>query len=339
MQLFLYEFISAGGLGATTPPALRAEGWAMLASLADDFAQVKDVKTLTLLDDTCPRPLGHFCRRVHSEDEAASFQEMVARADMALVIAPEFDNFLTDRSRLVLDAGKVLLGSIPRAIELTGDKLALYRHFLIQGVPTPLTIPLYHDNSTIASNIAFPAVCKPRHGAGSRATFLIRKPEELSRMLQEARAEMPRNDFLMQPFASGQPASITFLIGSKQRIALLPATQEISADGRFHYLGGKLPLPEPLAMRTRVLADKALGTVDGLSGLVGVDLILGEAADGSQDRVIEINPRPTTSYIGLRQLARDNLAAAVLRISRGEEIAPLRWRDGIVQFSVTGITP
>ncbi len=309
----------------------------MLAALAEDFDQVKEVETHTLLDNSCSRRLGRICRRVHSEEEAAVFEEMVARADIVLVIAPEFDNILTDRSRLVLDAGKVLLGSIPRAIELTGDKLALYRRFIRHHVPTPMT-RLFRDDSAIANNLKFPAVCKPRHGAGSQATFLIQSVADLSRLLNEARADMPRSDILLQPFVSGQPASITFLVGPKQRLALPPATQEISADGRFHYLGGKLPLPKPLAKRARVLADKALGTVDGLLGLVGVDLILGEAADGSQDWVIEINPRPTTSYIGLRQLARDNLAEALLQISRGEEIAPLRWRDEIVRFSALGIT-
>ena len=40
----------------------------------------------------------------------------------------------------------------------------------------------------------------------------------------------------------------------------------------------------------------------------------------SGDRVIEINPRLTTSYVGLRALARFNLAEALLAVIRiGEE--------------------
>ena len=62
----------------------------------------------------------------------------------------------------------------------------------------------------------------------------------------------------------------------------------------------------------------------------------GIAPDGGQDWIIEINPRPTTSYIGLRQLAQDNLAEASLRIARGEAIAPIRWRKGLVHFSPRG---
>jgi hypothetical protein len=50
-----------------------------------------------------------------------------------------------------------------------------------------------------------------------------------------------------------------------------------------------------------------------------VDLVLGDAADGSRDFAIEINPRLTTSYLGLRALARGSLAAALLRAVRGDE--------------------
>jgi predicted ATP-grasp superfamily ATP-dependent carboligase len=74
--------------------------------------------------------------------------------------------------------------------------------------------------------------------------------------------------------------------------------------------------------------------VPGLSGYFGVDLVLGESADGSQDRVIEINPRLTTSYLGLRRLARFNLAQALLRLAQGERVTGLRWHPGPWSFRV-----
>jgi predicted ATP-grasp superfamily ATP-dependent carboligase len=52
-------------------------------------------------------------------------------------------------------------------------------------------------------------------------------------------------------------------------------------------------------------------------GYIGVDLVLGKAADGSRDYVIEINPRLTTSYIGLRAASQMNLAAAMVDACRG----------------------
>jgi predicted ATP-grasp superfamily ATP-dependent carboligase len=333
MKLFIFELVSAGGMGPKPPPTLRDEGWAMLAALVTDFDRIDGVETLTLIDRSCPRLLGRVCQPIGPGEEPDGFREMVARADLVLVIAPECAQFLADRSRWVLEAGKLLLGSDPGAIDLSGDKLALAQHLDKHGIPTPATILLSGDSAAAGTGQAFPAICKPRYGAGSQATFLIRNATEFSLHLDQARLELPGADFLLQPLVPGQPASVTFLVGPCQTLALQPASQCLSTDGRFHYLGGCLPLDRPLARRASALAQQAIGTVAGLGGFIGVDLVLGEAADGSHDCVIEINPRPTTSYLGLRQLAEDNLADAMLRIVRGEKAAPLRWRPGPIQFS------
>ena len=116
---------------------------------------------------------------------------------------------------------------------------------------------------------------------------------------------------------------------------LLPTFQLLSSDGRFRYEGGELPIPPDLAERAITLGRQAIGCVPGLLGYVGVDLILGDAADGSEDYAIEINPRLTTSYVGLRELADFNLAEAMLRVVNGEPVEP-RWKPGRVRFRPDG---
>ena len=76
---------------------------------------------------------------------------------------------------------------------------------------------------------------------------------------------------------------------------------------------------EPFATRACTLAEQALRTVPGLRGFVGVDLVLQNSVDdqaGSQDVVIELNPRMTMSYIGLRALCRQNLASLLFDINQ-----------------------
>src|SRR5262249_42097316 len=153
----------------------------------------------------------------------------------------------------------------------------------------------------------FPLVIKPRHGAGSQATFLANRPEDLDTCLAQFRTECPDDDWLLERFVPGRPVSVSFLIGPCRQIPLLPAAQQLSSDGRFRYQGGHLPLPAFLAGRAVQLAGKAVAAVPGLQGYAGVDLVLGNAVDGSEDCVIEINPRLTTSYVGLRVLAETNL--------------------------------
>ena len=68
-----------------------------------------------------------------------------------------------------------------------------------------------------------------------------------------------------------------------------------------------MPLSHPKILNARDLASSASKLIPGLNGYVGVDMIL---TDGSF-QLVEINPRLTTSYIGLRQVARMNPAKMI----------------------------
>ena len=63
--------------------------------------------------------------------------------------------------------------------------------------------------------------------------------------------------------------------------------------------------------------------------------MLGEAEDASQDYVIEINPRLTTSYVGLRAIFNENLAEAMLKVALGKSPC-LTMKPGRVRFSADG---
>ena len=249
------------------------------------------------------------------------------RGTFSLVIAPEFDDHLLRQSQAVLDAGGWLLGSSLESIRLTADKLATARFWRKSGVPHPRTE--FFDPAE--PRLAPPWVLKPRYGTGSQATFLISQHDDAPSCVRAARSEWPRGDFLAQQYVFGQHASVALLIGAAQAIALMPARQDLSGDGRFRYLGGSLPLPEPLAERATRLALRAVAGIEGLRGYVGIDLVLGE--DG-HDYAIEINPRMTTSYLGLRQLCQQNLAELILKCARGETIETPTWRRGTARFSV-----
>jgi predicted ATP-grasp superfamily ATP-dependent carboligase len=71
------------------------------------------------------------------------------------------------------------------------------------------------------------------------------------------------------------------------------------------------------------------------TGYVGVDLILGGDPDGHEDAVIEINPRLTTSYVGLRAVAEQNLAEQMLRVAHGAT-AEVTFKNRAVQFDTIG---
>src|SRR5947209_315268 len=104
MKVLVYEAACAGGLGPQPPPSLRAEGWAMLSALVEDFDRIDDIQTHTLLDHFQPGTIGHVCHRIAPSAELAEFAEVAASADLVLVIAPESGQCLAERCRWALAA-------------------------------------------------------------------------------------------------------------------------------------------------------------------------------------------------------------------------------------------
>jgi predicted ATP-grasp superfamily ATP-dependent carboligase len=329
LRIFVYEFNCAGPVPAAHPSWLR-EGRAMLAAVLADFRQIPSLELTTILGkEHAAVAAGVDWQLVKPGREETAFRAAAGAADYSLVIAPESADLLITRCGWALEGGSRLLGSDLTSIALTADKLALCRHLREHGVPTPDT------EHGLSSPPLFPVVAKPRHGAGSMETLVI-DHEAQWRAFAAQPPRLDSDEFVIQPYLAGQAASMSFLLGPKQQLAFPAGAQHLSADGRLSYLGGRIPLPEPYQSRVRVLASRAVGCVPGLCGYVGVDVVLGSAPDGSEDYAIEINPRLTTSYIGLRALASTNLAEAMLRIVRGEDVEEPAWRNEPLTFTAEG---
>jgi len=332
MRLFVYEYLTAH-LHHNPTGSLRDEGWAMLSAVTEDFARIPGSEVCTILSSHCAAAsAGCSVERFDEGEEESTFRRLAGCADLTLVIAPEFDNLLLRRCHWVEDSGGRLLGPTSAAVALTADKLALARHLFARNIPTPATVLATADPPCFS----YPVVCKPRYGAGSQAVFLVRNREEWPSIVAAARREAGYQELLCQPFLPGRAASVAFLIGPAQVLPLVPTAQHLSDDGRFHYQGGSLPLPSALAERAERTARRAVESVPGLNGYVGVDLVLGTDPSEMDDAVIEINPRLTTSYVGLRALAECNLAEAMVAIAQGGKPPPLCWRTGAVTFWADG---
>jgi predicted ATP-grasp superfamily ATP-dependent carboligase len=322
--IFVYEYCCAVGLGREpSDPAhsLYREGRAMRDAAAEDFRRVSGVEVVTLDGDNAQR-------------ERDRFRERAAGCDWCVVIAPELGCELRRKVEWATKSGVRLLGSSLAAIDLTSCKLDLSRHWEGAGVPTPPAQP-FLDWFREPSPFPPPVVCKPVFGAGSAATARFNQMDELMAVHEAGGFEgFGETELMLQECVPGRPASVAFLIGPRETVALPPTFQRLSTDGRFRYEGGELPIPPDLAARAVALGRRAIDCVPGLSGYVGVDLVLGDAADYA----LEINPRLTTSYVGLRALADFNLAGAMLRVARGESVGELAWGPGRVRFGAEGAT-
>ena len=320
--VFVYEYCTALGVGREPcDPAhsLWREGNAMHAACVADFERIPGVTATTM---TGVRPTAEY----------DTFARLVAQSDATLVIAPETDRLLSMRLYRAVEAGaKRLLNSAETATNVAGDKEHLPDFWRRAGVPTPGVLPFDGDP------LDFPFVVKHRFGAGSVAVRRIDTRTEWEALRRAGQLDgVPLGQLLAQPFVPGVAASVSFLVGPNCVVPLLPGYQRIADDGRFAYFGGEIPLPDGLTLRAVKLARRAMDAVPGLAGYVGVDLILGDAADGSADFAIEINPRLTTSYVGLRAMTDDNLMAKLWEVCAGAADVRVRWNDGSVRFTPDG---
>ena len=200
-----------------------------------------------------------------------------------------------------------MIGSDPETIRLTASKTATAAHFCDHGiaaVPTgTVAAPPESDHGWVV---------KPDDGAGCEETWLVRDRRDLVRW----EGEVGR---IVQPFVPGRPASLSMLCRDGAARLLSSNLQTIVVEeGRFRHLGGRvgagLKAHEDLAVRIAA-------ALPDLRGYVGVDLV--DTDDGPL--VLEINPRLTTSYAGLRALLGANPAGLVLDLLKaGNSSAGMR---------------
>ena len=332
MQIFVYEWATGGGLvdePGPLPASLLREGAAMIGALTTDLLRIEGCRVTTLRDPRVvqlvlgsSKVVDVLSRSMHDEE----LERLAATSDATILIAPEFDGILWKAARRAMMGGGKLLSPSPEFIRIAADKQRTCDVLRATGVPVPEGRVLESDE-LLPEKFAYPAVVKPVDGAGSQDTFFVRGPHEAP----PAYAWQRR----LEQFAPGLPASVAMLCGPAGRLSLAPCKQRISDDGRLRYLGGELPLASGLAERARALADQALAAMPPAVGYVGVDLVLGHAPDGREDVVLEINPRLTTSYVGLRAAAKSNLAKAMWSTAQGET-PQVEFADRPIEFDSSG---
>jgi predicted ATP-grasp superfamily ATP-dependent carboligase len=333
MHVFLYEWITGGGLAeqpSPLPAALLAEGSAMISALAADFAALAGTRVTVLRDMRLVDLCFPGCNVVEIESTphlGEEFDRHAAAADRTMVVAPEFDGILRDTLSRLAAAGGRSLNSPEEFVAIASDKHRTAERLAAAGVPVPHGRVLDADEEKMPADFDYPAVLKPVDGAGSQHTVLVHgagdEPEPYP---------WPRR---LEKFCPGRAASVAALGGPGRRTMLPPCWQRLSEDGRFAYHGGAIIRETSLSARATALASQALDAMPPARGYVGVDLVLGADPDGRDDVVIEINPRLTTSYVGLRAAVWQNLAEAMLHVADGR-VVELTCKDAPLEFSAAG---
>jgi predicted ATP-grasp superfamily ATP-dependent carboligase len=296
--------------------SLLAEGRAMRDAIVADLRRLDDIAVVVVE------------RRRH-------FRRALRSADAALVIAPEENGVLERLCRLVERERRLLLGPSSSAVKSLSDKLATARCLAAAGVPMPLTRAVPFRSPGLLFEAFPPFVVKPRDGCGGRGVTVVRRRSEIGAALSEVRRATRRPDFLVQTYVEGDAASVSLIV-SGGLIDLGLNRQKLVRGPRPAYLGGETFWPHPRSQEAIAAARAAVGALAramaGVRGYLGVDVVLGR--DGAA--VIEVNPRLTTSYAGLRRSIRENLAALILEAAAGRALPERVTPVGRCRFGADG---
>lgn len=293
MNLFICEHASQAlpSSGEHSSAGFRSE--ILLRALLSDVALVADLQ-VTILSTGGGRmaglpndAAGVTVVSIEDGDRAAIVDSCMKSADVVWPLAPESNGLLEAISKDVQRHAKILLGSSPDAVHLTGSKYRTAQ--ALQAVDIDV-VPTYRAHTQ------FPAdhgawVVKPDDGAGCSDTHIFLT---LSAAREWILAR--HGNYVLQPYLYGRPLSLTLLCGVDDVFLLGCNDQHIAvSDNQFHYMGSTVNSMEDSNGHLARLARRVVAAIPGVWGYVGIDLIMTDKGPV----VLEVNPRVTMSHGGL----------------------------------------
>lgn len=344
MRLLVYEWCSSGGLAGPSRPAvlpeghdaepLAREGLAMFRAVIADAVRDGGWTVAALLDAShvVDLPVGVEPQVVPAGQELDGLVTEAARADAVIVVAPETAGVLIDRVDLVRRSGAKVVSPGRRFLEITSDKHTTIETLAEAGVPVPRGMVLDADESW-PEGFPLPAVRKARSSCGCDGLVVVRPGDALP-----CPAGEPTR---LERFHTGLSVGVSCLLGPTGITPVTAIVQRFSAEPSIGFRGGDRLADPGLRRRAEAHAVAAVAAVvsrccgDAGGGWVGVDMILGAAEDGREDVVLEINPRLTTSFVGLAAVARSSVVRAMLDADAGRPV-PRDLDHDFTSFTVTG---
>jgi hypothetical protein len=281
-------------------PELAHEGKAMLGVLQASF-------------ERC----GYETALPDEGDFAAGIERLAPGCDMGLVIAPDH---LLSRYTMILEQHTHNLGCGFMTVALCANKVQTQKILRQHDIPVP-------GEPGPGKN-----VIKPVKGCGARGVRLsegeVGADEFAERYIdgEHYSVSIIPNRVIGDAclYYSGNPPLV--LAVNRQEIAMSP-------EGAFHYLGGETPVHPPREKDIITTAKKAVEVL-GCQGYCGVDMVVAD-----QIYVVDVNPRITTSLVGIAACMDEEIANLLVAASKGEGPTGVHFHGRVVYDTNGKVTP
>ncbi len=319
-KILVCEFITGGGLSdAPLSQSLVNEGMQMRDALLRDLSELAHYE-VSVMQDARLAP-SQYVRQLLNVQEGEfhnAFSRAIKQVDLVWLIAPETDGILTALTELCL--ASETNQSMPKFIGCGYDAalIATSKSLTFEALQKEKihTLPVYAADE-LMQEATFEAltklnvqkwVAKPEDGAGCVGIRIFDT-------LEQARDWLTLEDrylnYFVQPFQAGVAASFSFICGGNQVWLLSANQQHVVNDGKtFNLTGITVNGILPYWQRFETLMRKLYKVLPDALGYVGVDVMIDPVTDHIY--VIDINPRLTSSYIGMARAIGHNPAKLIL---------------------------
>jgi predicted ATP-grasp superfamily ATP-dependent carboligase len=250
-------------------------------------------------------------------DIYSTWQSCMNDADAVLIIAPESEDVLYKLTLMAEQSECYLLGCSSISVQTASSKLRTADLLVKNKIPCIKTL-LLEDKSTPESHNGW--VIKPDDGVGAEDCYFCADIKALDRLKDSICTE----NFVIQEYIPGIPASLSMICYQGKAQLLACNKQEFSFDNAKGKLKGIVVngLTEQWSVFDTIAQDIARADKE-LWGYIGIDLIVTETGPV----VVEINPRLTTSYVGLRESLALNPAELIVSIWQNGALPELNEKD------------
>jgi len=254
------------------------------------------------VDHFCDQDLAWYTKDREKFDELEDLPDAIDRISRR----HSFDLFVPTSGAEDLPTTLPLCGTPRDRIQRFLDKLDTQHFFESCNVPVP----------GLRGPGEFPAMVKPRRGAGGWRNAIVRDEHGMSawEMLY------PDVPFIRQELAPGVPASVCCVTDGTRARAVAVNEQYLRGSGEsaFGFCGSVTPFEHPQQARMIAYAEQ-VAAASGCRGTIGIDFVVGDDAVWA----IEVNPRFQGTVDTVEMAYGCNLFDLHVRACRGVLPAPV----------------
>ena len=280
----------------------------MRDALLQDLSELP-YEIITTVDARLAAPaLCSKCVEVSPHDDVWQiWQDLISKCDAVWLIAPETGDVLKKITQIAENVKKDglqpawILGCGLASIEVSSSKMATYLALESAGIAS---IPTHRYENWPKSHWIW--LAKPNDGAGCSDTACFNNPDDLADWIEDNHKQ---STHVIQAYQPGDAASISCVMRHGKAHILSCNAQTIEINNHMlSYTGGVVNGMRDYWPQFEFIANKIAQALPDLAGYVGIDVIV----DDDEIIVVEINPRLTTSYIGLRESIGVNPAELII---------------------------